>query len=120
MRPNSPTAKLELVGLKLRYSSPKGEGEDAAGADDSGLAVDLVGVAEAPPVHISRTEFTVLLGPSGCGKSSLLRMVAGLVAPTEGYVLKDGCRVNSPGRDRGMVFQSYTSFPWKTMPLSRP
>jgi NitT/TauT family transport system ATP-binding protein len=110
MEANAPPAKLELVGLKLRYPSP--QGEDAAGSDDPGLAVDLVGQGATAPVHIAPAEFTVLLGPSGCGKSSLLRMVAGLVSPTEGYVLKDGRKVGGPGRDRGMVFQSYTSFPW--------
>src|SRR6476620_8181726 len=62
--------------------------------------------------------------PSGHGPRSLepgrlscavLRMIAGLVPPTEGHVLKDGRRVDGPGRDRGMVFQSYTSFPWLTV-----
>ena len=54
----------------------------------------------------------VLLGPSGCGKSTLLRMVAGLEKPSGGVISLNGREVDRPGRDRGMVFQDYTSFPW--------
>ncbi|MGB1498814.1 ATP-binding cassette domain-containing protein, partial [Alloalcanivorax venustensis] len=57
----------------------------------------------------------VLLGPSGCGKSTLLRMVAGLEEPTTGALALNGQAITGPGRDRGMVFQSYTSFPWLTV-----
>lgn len=54
----------------------------------------------------------VLLGPSGCGKSTLLRMVAGLEQPSAGNICLNDRMVEQPGRDRGMVFQDYTSFPW--------
>lgn len=60
-------------------------------------------------------EFRVLLGPSGCGKSTILRLIAGLDFPDQGQVLVNGTRVAGPGRDRGMVFQKYTSFPWLTV-----
>ena len=60
-------------------------------------------------------ELCVLLGPSGCGKSTVLRMVAGLEDPSEGRLNLDGREIVGPGRDRGMVFQSYTSFDWLTV-----
>jgi ABC-type nitrate/sulfonate/bicarbonate transport system ATPase subunit len=66
-------------------------------------------------LDIAHNDFITVLGPSGCGKSTLLRIVAGLDEPTEGQVLLDGQRVQGPGADRGMVFQSYTLFPWLTV-----
>jgi NitT/TauT family transport system ATP-binding protein len=64
---------------------------------------------------IEDNDFLCILGPSGCGKSTLLRIVAGLEAPGTGKVLLDGQPVERPGPDRGMVFQSYTLFPWLTV-----
>ena len=65
--------------------------------------------------HVHRREFLSVLGPSGCGKSTLIRIIAGLDTPTSGDVLLDGKTVDGPGPDRGMVFQSYTLFPWLTV-----
>jgi NitT/TauT family transport system ATP-binding protein len=62
-----------------------------------------------------RREFVCVIGPSGCGKSTLIRILAGLESHTSGDVLLDNKPVTGPGRDRGMVFQGYTLFPWRTV-----
>ena len=67
---------------------------------------------QATDLDVAENDFVTILGPSGCGKSTLLRIVAGLDVPTAGDVLLDGRRISGPGADRGMVFQSYTLFPW--------
>jgi NitT/TauT family transport system ATP-binding protein len=66
-------------------------------------------------LEISDNDFVTILGPSGCGKSTLLRLVAGLDRPTTGRIVLNGAPVIEPGADRGMVFQSYTLFPWLTV-----
>ncbi|MFG5407972.1 ABC transporter ATP-binding protein [Piscinibacter sakaiensis] len=70
---------------------------------------------QATNLDVAENDFITILGPSGCGKSTLLRIVAGLDTPTAGEVLLDGRRIDGPGADRGMVFQSYTLFPWLTV-----
>ncbi|WP_284035890.1 ABC transporter ATP-binding protein [Neobacillus sp. 114] len=70
---------------------------------------------EKTSFSVSDGEFVTILGPSGCGKSTVLRIVAGLEEATSGQVLIDGQEVNGPGPDRGMVFQSYTLYPWLTV-----
>ena len=66
-------------------------------------------------MEIEDRTFVAIVGPSGCGKSTLLRLVAGLDQPTEGEIRVDERLVSGPGRDRGMVFQAYTLFPWLTV-----
>jgi len=61
---------------------------------------------------VRRKEFVSVIGPSGCGKSTLIKILAGLESPSSGQVRLDGARVEGPCRDRGMVFQGYTLFPW--------
>ncbi len=70
---------------------------------------------EPANLSVADNDFVTILGPSGCGKSTLLRMVAGLDTPTTGRILLDGKAITGPGADRGMVFQSYTLFPWLTV-----
>jgi ABC-type nitrate/sulfonate/bicarbonate transport system ATPase subunit len=95
---------LELRKVGKSFVNP--DGKTFWAVKDVDLAVpDLPG----------RGEFRVFLGPSGCGKSTILNMVAGLYAPTTGEALLRGKPIQGPGPERGMVFQSYSSYPWLTV-----
>ena len=94
-------ALLRVRGLSRSFASTSG------GAPTQAL--------QATDLDVAENDFITILGPSGCGKSTLLRIVAGLDVPTSGEVLLDGRRVSGPSADRGMVFQSYTLFPWLTV-----
>jgi NitT/TauT family transport system ATP-binding protein len=91
---------LSIRGVTRTFSGAKGQQTQAL------LPVDF---------EVRENDFVTILGPSGCGKSTLLRIVAGLDFPTTGEVRLDGQRIDGPGADRGVVFQSYTLFPWLTI-----
>lgn len=74
-----------------------------------------IAVVEPLSLKIGEGEFVVFVGPSGCGKTTVMRMVGGLEVPTTGEVLLAGKPVVGPSREKGMVFQSYSSFPWLTV-----
>jgi ABC-type nitrate/sulfonate/bicarbonate transport system ATPase subunit len=93
-------AKLVLDGVRKTFRLSGGETIDA-----------VVDVSFEVPAN----QFCVLLGPSGCGKSTVLRMIAGLETPSAGRLSLDGAEVTGTARDRGMVFQTYTSFDWLTV-----
>lgn len=65
-------------------------------------------------LEVAQGEFMVIVGPSGCGKSTLLDLIAGLTKPDSGRILLDGKPISGPDLDRGIVFQQYALFPWKT------
>lgn len=90
------TPKLEIKEVGKVFKTKKGE----------------TTALEKTSFSIEEGEFVTILGPSGCGKSTVLRIVAGLEEATSGKVLLDGQEIHGPGPDRGMVFQSYTLFPW--------
>lgn len=88
--------RLEMEGISKTFDT----------GEQSVLALDDVSIA------LAENEFVTLVGTSGCGKSTLLSIAAGLQSASAGEVLVDGEPVAGPGRDRGVVFQSYTLFPW--------
>jgi NitT/TauT family transport system ATP-binding protein len=92
--------QLQIENVRLEYELRGG---------GSLLAIDEV------TIDVPKNQFAVIVGPSGCGKSSLLYLVAGLTEPSAGRILLDQREILGPGRDRGMVFQSYTLFPWLTV-----
>jgi NitT/TauT family transport system ATP-binding protein len=92
--------KLRIDNVALRFKSRSGT---------------PVTALENISLVVEDKEFSVIVGPSGCGKTSLLRLVAGLIEPTEGAISLDNTNISGPGKDRGMVFQSSTLFPWLTV-----
>ncbi|WP_036288173.1 ABC transporter ATP-binding protein [Methylosinus sp. PW1] len=93
-QPGAGRGRIELKGVSVSF----GEG---AGLFELSLTIEP-------------GEFLCLLGPSGCGKSTALNAIGGFVAPSAGKVAVDGATVRGPGPDRGIVFQHYSLFPWKT------
>src|SRR4051812_2512518 len=94
-------AKIEGRGLCKTYVSARTGDEVEALRDVS--------------FRIMPNEFVSIIGPSGCGKSTLLSLVAGFAAPTAGEVLVDGAVVAGPDPRRGVMFQEYALFPWRTV-----
>jgi ABC-type nitrate/sulfonate/bicarbonate transport system ATPase subunit len=99
------------VGRAVSRLSIQGVGRTFPGVNGGAPTLAL----QPTNLEVADNDFITVLGPSGCGKSTLLRIVAGLDTPTVGRVLLDGQAVTGPGADRGMVFQSYTLFPWLTV-----
>jgi NitT/TauT family transport system ATP-binding protein len=66
-------------------------------------------------LEVKEGEFVSIVGPSGCGKTTILNLIAGFLQPSGGEILLDGRTVLGPGPDRGVVFQSFALFPWKTV-----
>jgi NitT/TauT family transport system ATP-binding protein len=98
------TPKLRIHDLGITYI-------DRTGKETEAVKEITLDVLDKPGVG----EIIVFLGPSGCGKSTILKAVAGILLPTRGEILVDGQQVTTVGRDRGMVFQAYTSFGWLTV-----
>ena len=85
----------------------------SAKAARKGSAEEFVAL-ENINLKIKAGEFFVIVGPSGCGKSTLLDLLGGLTRPTSGCILIGGATVTGPALDRGLVFQQYALFPWRT------
>jgi len=93
-------AQIEISGVSHVYRPPHGRPVPA-----------LTEVS----LSVARREFVALLGPSGCGKSTLLYLLGGFLPIERGAITVDGKRVVGPGRDRGITFQNFALFPWKTV-----
>ena len=91
--------KLELQHITKTFSTAEGE----------------MTALEGVNLEVKPAEFLCIIGPSGCGKTTLLRMVAGLEHPTSGKIILDGKEVKCASPDRGMVFQEFSLFPWRTI-----
>ena len=106
-----------LVGMAHATGDPRSAGTTMAIEDVILRYGDANGVLALDDVSlkVAKNEFCVIVGPSGFGKSSLLYLAAGLNDATSGSIKVDGREVIEPGPDRGMVFQSYTLFPWLTV-----
>lgn len=91
--------KIEIKGLNKVYKTRNGETIALQNTD----------------LTIKNNEFVCVVGPSGCGKTTLLNIIGGLEESTSGSVKLDGVEVKGPGKERGVVFQQYALFPWKTV-----
>jgi NitT/TauT family transport system ATP-binding protein len=92
------TTKLELDGLRKTF-----------GPDPGVVAVENF------TLEVRAGEFLAIVGPSGCGKTTVLNMLAGLEQPTAGSIRLDGRLIDGPGAERGVMFQDYALFPWRTV-----
>ena len=95
----TPINLLEIKDLKKSFPKKKGE---------------MVAIADFD-LNVEEGEFLCILGPSGCGKTTILRIIAGLESQTTGKILLNGKEIAGPGSDRGMVFQEFALFPWRTV-----
>jgi NitT/TauT family transport system ATP-binding protein len=100
-----------MTPVKIRFEQVRKE--FITRGDGAGSARNLTALEDIT-LDVRAGEFLALVGPSGCGKSTLLDLLAGLTAPTSGRILFDGQPIVGPGRDRGIVFQQYALFPWRT------
>ncbi|MDH5748134.1 MAG: ABC transporter ATP-binding protein [Rhodospirillales bacterium] len=92
--------KVQAKGVKKHFHSQDGR---------------VVHAIDNVTLDVGEGEFVALLGPSGCGKSTFLFMVAGFEQPSAGTLTLDGEEIREPGPNRGIVFQEYVLFPWRTV-----
>src|SRR5581483_1445346 len=94
-----PAAALEAIGLRKGFPRDGG----------------LLPVLDLAELTVEEGEFVTVVGPSGCGKSTLLHILGGFIRPDAGRIRVSGREVTGPGPDRGMMFQEFALFPWRTV-----
>jgi len=94
------TAFLRVEELTRKFPAPRGE--------------ESLIVFENINFEIEEGEFVCIIGHSGCGKSTIMNILAGLDAPTSGYVFMDGREISGPALDRGVIFQNHSLLPWRS------
>lgn len=92
-------AKIEAKGISKRFATDTG----------------TIDVLDNISLEVKTNEFLVILGPGQCGKTVLLNCLAGILSPDSGEIILNGKKVTDPGPDKGVVFQQYALFPWKTV-----
>jgi NitT/TauT family transport system ATP-binding protein len=100
-------AQRPIIGIKLRLEKVRKTFTLASGETTQAVA-DF-------SLDIRQGEFLVIVGPSGCGKTTVLNLLAGLETPSAGRMTIDGMAINGPGAERGVMFQDYALFPWRTV-----
>ena len=90
---------LEVEGLKKSYAR-------------NGRSLDIL---DLESFRVESGEFVSVIGPSGCGKSTFLHMLGGFIRPDRGAIRLHGAEVREPGPDRGMMFQEFALFPWRSV-----
>ena len=95
-----PNSKIKFDNVEFTYTPPSGRSVKAL---------------ECVVLDVAKDEFVAIVGPSGCGKSTLLYLLGGFLRLEQGKILLDGRQVTKPGPDRGIVFQHFALFPWKTV-----
>jgi NitT/TauT family transport system ATP-binding protein len=100
-----------MSAIKIRFEQVR---KEFLVRGESGAPARCFTALEDITLDVRSGEFLALVGPSGCGKSTLLDLLGGLALPTSGRILLDGRPITGPARDRGIVFQQYALFPWRT------
>ncbi|MDO3627759.1 ABC transporter ATP-binding protein [Mucilaginibacter sp. BT774] len=95
----NPPKSIEINNVTVNFKTPKG----------------IYTAVKDIDLSVKKGEIVSLIGHSGCGKSTLMGTISGMVQPTSGEVYANGTKVNSPGPDRGIVFQNYSLLPWLTV-----
>ena len=106
---------MQVVASSLEPTPARSASEPAVRLRGVGKVFDKFRALKDIDIDFPRGELTSLLGPSGCGKTTTLKIIAGLIEPSEGEVLIDGRRVTGPGPERAFVFQDFALMPWATV-----